>query len=158
MPMSTALGVSTPYYTLIDNAGRIGPEVITSRPELQCTPIYAFSSKRMYDNFCQNCQSPLKPYPLVKNYLRNQLAESDAGLKLIAIDPAGPYDPYLYAATMKAVLESQESGSSFVFAAYRLILENETRSYSVCEALRSVTKEAVIKLVPPVPLIDEQRK
>lgn len=105
--MSTiaALG-ATPNYVLMDGKRRIGPSVAQSPTGAECSPIYGFSDKDPYDTFSVNSQLSLRPYPLVKGYLRDLTNAPDDGLKLVVIDAAGPQEPCLYAATMEAVLEA----------------------------------------------------
>ena len=133
MPM-TAVDASTPNYVLIDGALRLGPKIVSSDAGLECSAIYGFSDKGPYDKFCANSQQSLKPYPLVRGYLRNQIDAPGDRLKLVVIDAASPSDPYLHAATIEAVLEAQESRAAHVTAAYRLVFEQQAEAYRVEEA------------------------
>ena len=54
---------------------------------------------------CANSQQALRPYPLVKGYLRNQIDAPGDSLQLVVIDAASPCEPCLHAATIEAVLE-----------------------------------------------------
>ena len=130
MPMST-VAASTPNYVLIDGNLRIGPKVVPLDAGTECSAIYGFSDKGPYDKFCTNSQQALKPYPLVKGYLRNQMDAPGDSLKLVVIDAAGPSEPYLHAATIEAVLEAQESRAAHVTAAYRLTFDEEANAYRV---------------------------
>ena len=130
MPLST-VAASTPNYVLIDGNLRIGPKVVPADAGMECSAIYGFSDKRPYDKFCVNSQLALKPYPLVKGYLRNQIDAPDDSLKLVVIDATGPSEPYLRAATIEAVLEAQESHAVHVTAAYRLTLDEGATAYRV---------------------------
>jgi hypothetical protein len=94
-------------------------------------PIYGFSDKGPYDWFCAKSELALKPYPLVKGYLRNQIDLPGDVLKLVVIDARGPCEPYLQAATMEAVLEAQESRATSVNAGYRLMFEQDANAYRV---------------------------
>ena len=76
--------------------------------------IYGFSDKQPYDLFCANCELPLTPYPLVKGYLKNQIAESGDAVHLVVVDAAGPQETQLNAATMNSVLEAQEQKANQV--------------------------------------------
>ena len=62
----------TPYYVLMEGFHRVGPKVVQLHAAVECSPVYGFSSKGSYDKFCTNSELALKPYPLVKGYLRNQ--------------------------------------------------------------------------------------
>ncbi len=131
MPMTT-VDASTPNYVLIDGTLRIDPKVVPFYAGLECSAIYGFSDKGSYDKFCANSQLALKPYPLVKGYLRKQIDAPD-GLKLVVIDATGPSEPCLHAATFEAVLEAQESRAAHVTAAYRLAFDEEANVYRVDE-------------------------
>ena len=87
MPLST-VAASTPNYVLIDGNLRIGPKVLPLDAGMGCSAIYGFSEKGAYDRFCANSQLALKPYPLVKGYLRNQIDALGEALKLVVIDAA----------------------------------------------------------------------
>ena len=130
---NTIVDASTPNYVLIDGTLRIGPEVVPLDAGLECSAIYGFSDKGPYDRFCANSQLALKPYPLVKGHLRNQIDAPGDSLKLVVIDAAGPSEPYLHAATFKAVLEAQETHAAHVTAAYRLTFDKEVNAYRVDE-------------------------
>ena len=108
----------TPHYVLLDGNRRIGPTVVPLRSGSECLPVYGFSDKGPYDKFCMSSELALTPYPLVKVYLRSQAGAPGDGLRLMVLDAAGPRDPYLHAATMEAVLEAQENGTTHVTAAY----------------------------------------
>ncbi len=116
--------VSTPFYVLMDGNQRIGPPVADADPE---SFIYGFSDKGPYDQFCANCERELKPYPLVKGYLRNQIDEASA--KFIVIDADGPQQNSVHAATVKAVLEAHESQSEQVATACCLNFDDATNQY-----------------------------
>ena len=132
MPMIAAVA-GTPHYVLMHGNRRIGPSVVPLRSGSECAAIYGFSDKGPYDKFCTNSELALTPYPLVKVYLRSQAATPGAGLQLVALDAAGPRDPYLHAATMEAVLEAQENRTNHVTAAYRLMFDQEANAYRVEE-------------------------
>ena len=72
MPMS-AVVADTPNYVLMDGNLRIGSKVVRLDAGIECSAIYGFSDKGPYDEFSANSQLALKPYPLVKGYLRNQI-------------------------------------------------------------------------------------
>jgi len=132
MPLST-VAASTPNYVLIDGNLRIGPKVVPLDAGMECSAIYGFSDKGPHDKFCANSQRALKPYPLVKGYLRNQIDAPGDSLKLVVIDATGPSESYLRAATICAVLEAQESHAAHVTAAYRLTFDAGANAYRVDE-------------------------
>ncbi len=144
--LTRTAATSTPYFCQMDGQRPIGP-VTTVHGGVECEAIYGFSSKRMYDHFCSRSPSKLKPYPLVKVYLRNQVERTDAGLKLIVIDAAGLDESFLSAATATAVLEAHENQSAVVCAAYRLVFQPQTTTYLVREAFKLVAgREAFPRL------------
>lgn len=129
----SALVAGTPHYVLMDGNRRIGPEVAALPSEIACMPIYGFSDKGLYDRFRTNGQQALKPYPLVKGYLRNQIDAPDDSLKLVVLDAADASEPYLHAATMAAVLEAHEKRSVHVCATHSLIFDQEANAYRLEE-------------------------
>ena len=132
MPLST-VAASTPNYVLIDGNLRIGPKVVPLDDGIECSAIYGFSDKSPYDRYCLNSQQALRPYPLVRGYLVNQIDARGDSLKLVVIDAAGPSEPLLHAATTEAVLEAQESRTAHVTAAYRLTFDEKANAYQVVE-------------------------
>lgn len=130
MPM-IAVAADTPTYVLMDGNRRIGPYVVQLPSGINCSPIYGFSTKGAYDKFSMNSELALKPYPLVKGYLRMRVGASDNDLKLVILDAAGPREPRLRAATMEAVLKAQETGTTQVTAEYQLMFDQESRDYRV---------------------------
>ena len=132
MPIIT-VAVSTPNYVLMKVNLRIGPNMALLDASLECSAIYGFSDKGPYDKFCTNSQQALRPYPLVKGFLRTQIDAPGDGLKLVVIDAAGPTELYLHAATIEAVLEAQASCAAHVTAAYRLTFHEESNAYRVNE-------------------------
>ncbi len=133
MPMSAML-VDTPYYVLMDGIRRIGPQTLPLRAGIGCSPIYGFSDKGFYDEFCRNSPLALTPYPLVKVYLRDQTGAPGDDLKLVVVDAAGPREACLHAATMEAVLEAHENRTARVTATHCLMFEQTTDAYRVDEA------------------------
>jgi hypothetical protein len=140
MPVSI-LAASTPNYVLIDGNLRIGPKILPLDVGTECWAIYGFSSKIAYDRFCSNSHRALKPYPLVTGYLRNQMDAPGDTLKLVVIDANAPSEPSVYAATMEAVLEAQESRAAHVTAAYRLTRDEEANAYRVEEEDRETPRD-----------------
>jgi hypothetical protein len=133
MPTS-AVVADTPNYVLMEANRRIGPQVLPLRSGVECSPIYGFSTTRTYDQFRTNSEDALTPYPLVKVYLRMRASDSGGDLKLVVVDAAGPREPRLHAATMEAVLEAQEKGTTQVNTEYELMFDQEEGAYRVLEA------------------------
>jgi hypothetical protein len=123
----------TPYYVLMEGSHRIGPMVIPLQSGVECSPIYGFSDKEPFDKFCEKSELALKPYPLVKLYLREQTSVVSDVLRLVVIDAVGPREPYLQAATMEAVLDAQEKRTPEVAVAYRFVFDQHIGAYRVEE-------------------------
>lgn len=130
MPTSTTVA-HTPRYVLIDGDHRIGPKITALPSGGDSLLIYGFSSKSRYEEFCANQPLGLKPYPLVKGYLRNQINESSHCLNLVVLDPRGTNEPLQLATTMQAVLDAQETLAAKVNMTYRLVFNHQADAYSV---------------------------
>ena len=126
--------VNTPCDVLLDGRQRVGPKLLALHGEPEYEAIYAFSGKAAYDLFCANCDLPLTPYPLVKGYLKNQIAESGDTLQLVVVDAAGPQETQLNAATMNSVLEAQEQKANHVTVSFQLMLDRESQAYRLKSA------------------------
>lgn len=131
MPTFSADG-STPNYVLMDDGRRIGPRLTPVSSE-KCNVIYGFSSKAAYECFRDNCDVALKPYPLVKGYLRKQIGEVNIEHLLVAIDVQGPLDPTLKATTIAAVLDAQEKQIAHVTSVYLLAFDEDEKAYRLAE-------------------------
>ena len=129
-----ALLVNTPCYVLLDGKQRLGPKLLALPCGSEYVAIYGFSDKQPYDLFCANSDLPLTPYPLVKGYLRNQIAESLDVVHLVVVDAAGPQEAQLHAATMDSVLEAQQHHANHVAISFRLMLDQELQAYRVEKA------------------------
>lgn len=133
---------ATPYYVLMDRKIPFGPGVHDPILDIDYSAIFGFSDKATYDTFCRDNPSRLTPYPLVKGYLRNQLdtsGDNDAirrCVKLVILDASGPREPYVHAATMRSVLEAQETSATHVSASQHLTFHPETHAYRVEETDR----------------------
>jgi len=134
MSMTAVAAARTPYYVLRDGDHPIGPKVVRLDSEIQCIPIYGFSDKGSYDKFLRNSELLLKPYPLVKGNLQNQVNAPGTGLRLVVLNAAEPHETCLHAATMAAVLEAQVNKTTHVTTAHRLLFDHEANAYRVEEA------------------------
>ncbi|WP_436714654.1 hypothetical protein U8335_16925 [Roseiconus lacunae] len=130
----TAQLVNTPYYVLLDGKHRLCPVLLPTDLKPEGVAIYGFSDKPPYDLFCANCELALTPYPLVKGYLKNQIADSGDAIQLVVVDAAGPHESQLNAATMKSVLEAQEKKSEGVTISFHLMLDRGSQAYRVEKA------------------------
>jgi hypothetical protein len=129
-----AVLADTPCYVLLEANCRIGPDVLPMLSGLECLSIYGFSDKEPYDKFCANSQLALTPYPLVKGYLQTQAEIRDKRLKLVVLDPVGPREALLDAATMEAVLVAQQNRTPQVTVTHQLSFDREANAYRVEEA------------------------
>ncbi len=120
----------TPRYVLLNGRERVSPKLLASNAQPIYLAIYGFSDKGPYDVFSANSKLALTPYPLVEGYLQNQLTQSGID-HLVVVDAEGPNEGQLRAATMKSVLEAQQSQASHVAVSFRLILDQESQSYRV---------------------------
>ena len=75
----------------------------------------------------------MKPYPLVKVFLRNEIDAPGDDLKLVIPDSAQPDQGQLHAASISTVLDARESMESHVAPDYSLNLDPETGAYRVNE-------------------------
>lgn len=124
----------TPRYVLLNDKLRLCPELLPTQGGPACTAIYGFSDKQPYDLFCANCDLPLTPYPLVKGYLKKQIADSDGCIQLVVVDATGPLQIQMNAATMNLVLEAQEQNANQVAVSFRLTLDPASKAYLVEKA------------------------
>ncbi len=123
--------VPTPCYVLLEEKEPIGPRLSSRDADHPQTAIYGFSDKKFYDEFSVNSPLALRPYPLVKGYLRTQIAEAGDAARLVVVDAAGPEVEQLVAVTVESVLQAQEKRSSHVPVACGLTLEMGEQAYTV---------------------------
>ena len=124
----------TPHYVLLDDLDanrRIGPKLLPMSRGAENLAIYGFSDKGPYDRFCMASERLLKPYPLVKVFLRDEVAKQDAGVTLVVLDAPGPRAPILHAATVEAVLDAHQSHKVQVATSFRLVLIPVANVYRV---------------------------
>ena len=126
--------VNTPCDVLLDGEQRLGPKLLALPDGPKYEAIYGFSSKESYDLFCANSDQPFIPYPLVKGYLKNQIADSGDTVQLVVVDAPGPQETQLNAATMNSVLEAQEQKANHVTVSFRLMLDRESQAYRLKSA------------------------
>jgi len=131
--------VETPKYVLLDDAQRIGPEILALDSGQNCAAVYGFSDKQPYDTFCRNSEQSLTPYPLVKGYLQNQLEVAGDTLLFVVMDAAGPDEPILHASTMQCVFEAHQKQSPLVTVSHRLTKDEQSSAYRVAEYVLGVS-------------------
>ena len=125
---------NTPCDVLLDGKQRLGPKLLAQHGGAEYEAIYGFSSKESYDLFRANCELSLTPYPLVKRYLKSQIADSGDFVQLVVVDATASQQTELNAATMKSVLEAQEQQANQVTISFRLTLDQESQAYHVEQA------------------------
>ncbi len=103
MPNETAT-CNTPRYVLREDREPVGPQVVQSNSAATCSAIYGFSDKRAYDIFTSSNNRDLRPYPLMKAYLKNRIADESGEALLIVVDAATLTDDRVTVATMENVL------------------------------------------------------
>lgn len=129
-----SLQMATPEYVLLDGNQRVGPLLTAPHSGPAWVVIFGFSGKQAYDIFCINSHKNLTPYPLVKVFLREQIAEIVNGVKLVAIDPVSPLEAQLNASTLEEVLAAHEKKLPRVNIAYRLIMSNDLNRFEIQKA------------------------
>ena len=123
----------TPRYVLHEDREPIGPEISKASSHPDSLAIYGFSGKHTYDRFVANCDRDLRPYPLMKGYLRNRIAEGEGGTYLVVIDAITPTDEQLTVATMKDVLTAQIGGQASLKGGFHMAICPETKEYALNE-------------------------
>lgn len=78
------------------------------------TAFYGFSDKPFYDRFCAAAQRDLRPYPLVKGFLRTRIDDQAGEARYIVVDAVEPSTARVEVASLEAVLASIESNSKSV--------------------------------------------
>ena len=119
----------TPHYVLKAGTLTHEPSVVQSESGSATYAIFGFSDKPQYDRFLIGATEGLTPYPLVKRFLQDQLAQEADTLRLVILDPVS-FDALEWkAATFESVLESIQSRSEFVKPSHRLVRQESSMSY-----------------------------
>jgi len=126
-PITTA----TPYYVLLQSKTTIGPNLLPAKNGKSFSAIYGFSDKIPYDAYRDHSTAKLKPYPLVKGDLKNQVEAVSEEIRLIVLDANGPHDSGLTAATVQAVLIAVENRQTQLIPTHLLHWEAEANAYRV---------------------------
>lgn len=124
----------TPHYVLKHGALVHQPSIALCEAGAETKAIFGFSDKPEYDRFLVDSTEGLTPYPLVKIFLQDQLAQEDKILRLVILDPIASDASEWKAATFETVLESIQTRSESVKATHRLVRQDSSESYRV-EAL-----------------------
>ena len=146
---------STPFFVLKSGNQAIHPTIEFADQDTNCVCVYGFSAKPVYDKFIKNTEQHLTPYPLVKGYLANQVAESTSSgnerndLRLVILDATDFEQPVLSAAKMGTVLLAHQEKAKQVPIEYELIFDPKTTCYSfkgVSGKMRPVTTVSIAKI------------
>jgi hypothetical protein len=103
-----------PLYVLLEENAPIRVQLVALDAEESQQTLYAFSDKKQYDAFTAATTRDLRPYPLVKGYLRNQLTTIDDGVRFVAIDAPAPNLEQLNVASIESVIDAFEKKSGQV--------------------------------------------
>ena len=128
---------NTPCYLLRSGNQPIYPTVNFDDPDTNCVCVYGFSDKLIYDKFIKNTKQLLTPYPLVKRYLANQIAEANSAetngvrLSLVILDATDPAQPVVSVATMAAVLLALQEKAMQIPVELELGFDLVTASYQI---------------------------
>ena len=128
---------NTPCYLLKSGNQPIYPTINFDDPGTTCICAYGFSDKPLYDEFIKNANQPLTPYPLVKRYLANQIAEANSAetngvrLSLVILDATDPAQPVVSVAKMAAVLLALQEKAMQIPVEFELGFDPVTASYQI---------------------------
>jgi hypothetical protein len=129
----------TPRYVLKDGSSPASPDVLPMSGVSEITVIFGFSDKQRYDAFQHASPLALMPYPLVKGYMQNQIAQDPEQLRLVALDANTPQQETVEAATFTDIVESFQLGLDSVPISYRLDYDPASKGYRV----EAITKPEV---------------
>ena len=132
--------VTMPRFVLFRGKDRIRPAITEMNSGTACVAFYAFSDKKFYDAFSVGSSIPLTPYPLVKRFLEEQIAESIDAVHLVIVDADSPTATQLNAVTMTSVLDAQENQASEVQVSYRLTFDPRNDTYLESSELGSTKR------------------
>ena len=127
---------NTPLYVLHSGNQSIYPTVNFDDPDTNCVCVYGFSDKPFYDKFIKNAGQLLTPYPLVKGYLSNRIAEAKSAetngipRRFVVLDAVDLTQPRLFAASMATVLLAHQEKAKKVPVEFELVFNSKTASYS----------------------------
>lgn len=123
----------TPKYVLHENRQPIGAKSSLGSPGRDCLAMYGFSDKLAFDTFIAGSQRDLRPYPLMKSYLKRILDEEPGKTHLLIIDAADPEDAIVESATLEAVLLARQEGRLYLSIEFHLAFSPATRTYELVE-------------------------
>jgi hypothetical protein len=118
-------------YVLLKEKQPLGPAVVADRDGTKQRVLFGFSDKGPYDTFMANAQGGLRPYPLVKGFLKGLLADEDAINPVIVLDALSENAPFFHAATVQSVIACMEANASNIPIALRLDLVSGEGEYEI---------------------------
>jgi len=119
----------TPRYVLLEGKDPIGPDVTSTTSNAGCVAIYGFSAKRAYDAFISNSDRQLRPYPLMKGYLRNRIADGQGETFLVVIDPVTSTDEHVNVATMQSILAAHNGNEKRINSGLQDMCKQQNNNY-----------------------------
>lgn len=125
----------TPRYVLHEDRQPIGPDVSEDSAGRSFVAIYGFSGKAAYDAFIANSEGDLRPYPLMKGYLRNRLAEQADETYLVIMDANGPVTASVDAATIEHVLAAQDQADAQLASDLLLTYSGSSKAYALASTV-----------------------
>ena len=121
----------TPRYVLHEDGQPIGPDIVQNSRDRDCLAIYGFSCKAAYDAFVGNSEGDLRPYPLMKGYLKNRIDEEHDEKYLVIVDAASPCADSVDASTMENVLAAQNKAVTQLVCDFRLTFCSTGNAYTL---------------------------
>lgn len=109
----------------------IGPDIVQGLHGQSVLAIYGFSGKAAYDTFIANSEGDLRPYPVMKGYLSNHLANKDVETYIMILDAVGPVAESLDAAAFESVLDAQSKSKPHLVRDFQLTFIAASHAYSV---------------------------
>ena len=132
------LTTKTPMYVLLKDKQPLGPSVVADPDGTKQRVLFGFSDKGPYDTFIANASEGLRPYPLVKGYLKGLLEIKGLSEPVIVIDALSETASSFHAVTVQSVIESMESNCSSIPITLRLDLVPDKAEYLVRECDEAV--------------------
>jgi hypothetical protein len=125
-------------YVLLKDKQPLGPSVVADPDGTKQRVLFGFSDKGPYDTFIANASEGLRPYPLVKGYLKGLLEIKGLSEPVIVIDALSETASSFHAVTVQSVIESMESNCSSIPITLRLDLVPDKAEYLVRECDEAV--------------------
>jgi hypothetical protein len=121
----------TPMYVLLKDKQPLGPSVVADPDGTKQRVLFGFTDKGPYDTFIANASEGLRPYPLVKGYLKGLLEIEATSKPVIVIDALSETASSFHAATVQSVIACMESNSTSIPITLRLDLVPDKAEYQI---------------------------